>query len=117
MGWFGKLIGTDQALETGAKIIDKAFFTSEERAENATKVLFKLQDQFTPRAISRRILAFMFSLSFCGAFMLSLVYACLDKTHVVNNIIGIAKAYHMGMIMMTIIMFYFGTYLADKFKK
>ena len=128
MGWFGKLFGTDKALESGAKIaeqattgiiagIDKAWYTKEERAEDATKVLLSLQDQFTPRAISRRILAFSFSLCFCLSFVVAMVFASLDKTHIVNNIINLVKAFELGWITITIVIFYFGNYLVDKLKK
>lgn len=128
MGWLGKLFGSDKALESGAKIaeqatsgiisgIDKAWYTKEERAQDATKVLLSLQDQFTPRSISRRILAFSFCFCFCASFTISLVFACLDKTHIVNNIINLVKAYQLGWITVTIVVFYFGNYLVDKLKK
>ena len=135
MGWLGKLFGTDKALETGADVvkkvtggvisgIDYAFHTDQEKAEESikiaelnSKVLLALQDQFTPRSISRRILAFAFTFCFCSSFIISLTFACLDKTHVVNNVIGLVKAYDLGWIMITVVIFYFGNYLVDKLKK
>lgn len=128
MGWLGKLFGTDAALENGVKIagnvtngimsgIDNAFYTDQEKAQESTKVLLALQDQYTPRSISRRILAFMFSLCFCLSFITALIFACFDKTESVNDIIGLVKAYDLGWIMITIVIFYFGNYMVDKLKK
>ena len=135
MGWLGKLFGSDSALESGSRIaekattgiisgIDKAFYTDEEKADinlkmvdMSSKVLLGLQDQFTPRAISRRIIAFLFSISFCAAFITAIIFACLDDTSIVDNIVHVVKVFDMGVIMGTIIIFYFGNYLMDKFLK
>lgn len=121
MGWLGKLFGTDEALKTGCNVvsgimtgIDSAFFTDQEKSQNNIKVLLSLQDQFTPRAISRRIISFMFCGVFCIAFLISIIFACLDKIEVVTNIVNLVKAFDLGFVILTIVIFYFGNYALDK---
>jgi len=75
MSWFAKLFGVDTAVDKGLETInkvtghvasglDKAVYTDQEKAVNSLKITDmrismakSLQDQFTPRAISRRIFA------------------------------------------------------------
>lgn len=75
LSWFGQIFGSGKALEQGLKTVDTAtngviagldaiWHTDEEKAEGQMKVLGMrmgmvkaLQDQFAPRAITRRILA------------------------------------------------------------
>lgn len=121
LSWIGKVLGTDKGLEVGVKIIDKsvggiisgidaAFYTSEEKAHDIKEMIFKLQDQFTPRAISRRILAIMFTVVFLGIVTTAVIFACFGKTTTVKDIILVAEAFQMGWIMLSIIAFYFGYY-------
>jgi len=75
LSWFGKIFGTGKALEQGLKTVDTVaegavkgldalFFTEEEKSNQSVRVLGmnmamvkSLQDEFAPRAITRRILA------------------------------------------------------------
>jgi len=75
LSWFGKIFGTGKALEQGLKTVDTIadgavkgfdalFFTEEEKSNQSVSVLGMrmgmvkaLQDEFAPRAITRRILA------------------------------------------------------------
>ena len=75
MGFWGRIFGTEQALETGLKTvekatdgiiagIDKAFYTDEEKMSDQISLtkfrmdmVKSLQDEFTPRALTRRVLA------------------------------------------------------------
>lgn len=117
MSWFAKLIGTDEAFKVGAKIVDKAFYTAQERSEDATKVLLALQDQYTPRAISRRILAFLFCSNFIFIVILCVGLACAGEDKIVNEIIKVADHFKIGWITMSIVIFYFGKYLIPGGKK
>ncbi len=132
MGIFGRMFGTDKAIESGAQVItkvtggiisgiDAVFYTDEEKAraastavENAQKTVVALNDQWMPRAISRRILAFMFSAVFLIILLTAIVFACLGKIDVVNSIIAIVKAFDLGWIILAMTAFYFGVY---EFKK
>lgn len=119
--WIGKVLGTDKGLEKGVDIIDKsvggviagidaAFYTNEEKAHDIKEMIFKLQDQFTPRAISRRILAIMFTSVFLGIVVTSVIFACFGRTTVVTDIIAVAAAFQLGWIMLSVVAFYFGYY-------
>ena len=75
MSFFGKLFGTEAAIDKGLSVVDKtighvasgldsAFYTDQEQAEGKLQTLGmrmemvkSLQDEFTPRAVTRRILA------------------------------------------------------------
>lgn len=125
MGFLGKLLGTDKALKTGAKIaadatggiikgIDAAFYTKEEAAADIKEMLFKLQDQYTPRSVSRRVIAVIFTSVFCIFALTALVFACMAKSEIVKSIVSVASAFQLGTIMLTIVVFYFGYYGAQK---
>lgn len=75
MSFFGKLFGTEKAIDKGLGIIDKSvghiasgldsvIYTDQEKAEGAIQTMQmrmdmvkSLQDEFTPRSVTRRILA------------------------------------------------------------
>ncbi len=75
MSWLGRIFGTGKALEQGLGTVDKVadgamrgldalFYTKEEKSADSIKVtgmrmgmVKDLQDQFSPRAITRRVLA------------------------------------------------------------
>ncbi len=128
MGFWGKLFGTDKALEEGIKTvgtsvtgvisgIDAAFYTKEEKVNDIKEVLFKLQDQYTPRSMSRRILAVMFAIDFSILMLTALIFACFGKTDIVARIIEVANAFSMGTIMLTVIVFFFGYYGVQKYNE
>lgn len=125
MGFLGKLFGTDEAMKHGAEMaheattgiiagIDAAWYTKEEQAKDIKDILFKLQDQYTPRSMSRRIIAVLFAVVFCAFALTALVFACMGKFDVANSIISVAGAFNFGGIMLTIVVFYFGYYGAQK---
>jgi len=124
MSWFGKLIGTDEAFKTGASImnslftaIDKAFYTEQEKAELTTKALLALQDQYMPRSISRRILAFIFCSNFCLILWVTIGLIISGKDEVVTEIIKLVDHFELGWITLTIVIFYFGNYIVDRLRK
>lgn len=75
LSWFGKIFGSGKALEQGLKTVDTVaegmvsgvdalFFTDEEKSNASMKAMATrmsmvkaLQDEFAPRAITRRVLA------------------------------------------------------------
>jgi hypothetical protein len=120
-GFLGRLFGTAKGMDTALGMVDKtvggvisgidaAFYTKEEKAKDIATMVFKLQDQFTPRAISRRLIAFMFTSIFCIAFIVALVFTCLEKYAIVNAIIKLIVAFKLPIIILSVIVFYFGYY-------
>ena len=128
MGWFSKLIGTDKALtsvdnivDKGSSILDKAFYTKEEKADFKAKmagVWLKIQEvianENTARAITRRILAVMF----CGTFLSMLAAGCViwkfDKewAEFIFQSAGV-----LATSVALIIGFYFGYYAVENIVK
>jgi len=125
MGFFGTLFGAPKAVEKVAdtlttgltKGLDAAIFTKEEKTAAIMKMVTTLQDQYLPRALSRRYIAVLFSLVFCTVLLVSIVFACLGKTEVVKSVVELANAFSLGWIQMSIIVFYFGYYGFNKVKK
>jgi len=120
-GFLGRLFGTAKGMDTAVGMIDKtvggiisgidkSFYTNEEKAGDIAKMVFTLQDQFTPRAISRRIIAFMFAGIFSVAFITALVFTCLKMFTVTKAIIDLVVAFQLPWIIISIIVFYFGYY-------
>lgn len=132
MSIWGSIFGSKKAISDAGEVaknvssgivagIDKAFYTSEEKAENAAKrfetistLIIALQDQFTPRSISRRVVAVVFCLNFTIAFLLSVGLAAFGKTDAVNLVVEVVRVYMLGQIILTIIFFYFGYYGVSK---
>lgn len=128
MGFLATIFGSKKAVDDAGEIaktvstgvvsgIDKMFYTDEEKEDNAqmrmklaSDLILKLQDQFTPRAITRRVLAVIIVATFDLVFLVSVVLAILDKTNAVDKIIGIVNAFQFGTLVITIIIFYFGYY-------
>lgn len=119
--FLGRLFGTAKGMDTALGMVDKVVggtisgidalvYTKEEKANDIAKMVFKLQDQFTPRAISRRIIAFMFASIFSISFLVALVFTCLSKFKVVDAIIKLVVAFQLPWIIISIIIFYFGYY-------
>lgn len=127
-GLWSTIFGTPKAVSDAGEIaktvtggivsgIDKAFYTEEEKAENSltrfqliADLIKSLQDQFTPRAISRRIIAFMFCSVFLLAFLTCLIFLFLGKLDMIKAIVDLVNAFLLGEIVLTIIFFYFGYY-------
>lgn len=110
----GKLFGSAKAVETmtsgAVSGLDAIVFTSEEKANLAKEILFKLQDQWQPRALSRRIIAIMITAIFCIFLLVGLVLACFSMKEQIKLMIEFAVAFQLGWIMLTIVVFYFGYY-------
>ena len=128
LGFLGRLFGTKKGMDTALGMADKAvggvisgidaaWYTNEEKARDIKEILFKLQDQFTPRSISRRLIAFLFVATFCVAFLVALVFTCLKQTDITTNVINLTIAFKFPYIIITIVIFYFGYYGVEKFKE
>ncbi len=127
-GFIGRLFGTKTGMDTAVGMVGKAvdgiisgvdasFYTPEEKAGDIAKMVFTLQDQFTPRSVSRRILAFLFASIFSVAFLVALVFTCFKNFIIVKAIIELVVAFQLPWIIMSIIIFYFGYYGIEKIKK
>ena len=114
MGLLGTLFGSPKTVNTITdgltRGIDAVVFTPEEKANFIKDMVLKLQDQYLPRALSRRIIAVLITAIFCLFCIVGLIFACFNKPDIVDNIIKVAEAFKLGWIMGAIVVFYFGYY-------
>lgn len=126
MSFLGKLFGTEKAIDKGLGIIDKSighvasgldsvFYTEQEQAEGKLQSLGmrmemvkSLQDEFTPRAVTRRILA----LIIFGLFFLHsnawMYFAWKGNEEMALNMKELTKV--DVQLTMLVAFFYFGYY-------
>jgi len=128
MGWLSAILGTPKVVETaagvvksGVDMIDKAFYTDQEKAENQTKMVdvwLKLQmlwaNDNSVSASARRLIAFLVY----AAFLFLVIFACIvwkfDKewaVFILKTIIDI----QLGWIVVTITAAFFGLYGVGKY--
>lgn len=76
MGVFAKLFGSDKVIDAGIKGIDKAFYTSEERAEDAMKkvgVRLQFLKQYEAFKVAQRFLALTLAIPFVSIHVITMV--------------------------------------------
>lgn len=114
MGIIGKIFGSTKSMETavsgGISLLDNAFHTDQEKTVERIEMVKSLQDQFTPRSITRRILAVII---YANMFLHINVY--LFKPSLFHSIDDakeiLIKEIELGMI---VTFFYFGYYGVKK---
>ena len=106
MGLFATILGSKQIINNVSKGVDKAIYTSEEKAE----MVKRLHDEYTPRAITRRFIALIFCVNFSIAFQAALWLAVFGKFEKVKSIIEVVRVFQIGWIIVTIVIFFFGYY-------
>ena len=125
MGWFGKLLGTDKALDTvkeSAKstfsIIDEAFYTDQEKSESKAKAVNQwlqaqkiVAAQSAPTAISRRVIAWAVIGIVCFMVLQGCLYIGFDDDLRVQKLIELAKAFWIGEAFTSVMVFYFGAHI------
>lgn len=125
MSWFGKLLGTDKAMDTvntvakeSFSIINNAFYTDQEKAESRNKaatVWLRAQEvvskQSAPTAISRRIIAWSV-ITLIGFFSFQgAIYIGFDDASRLKALIDFVKAMWIGEAFTTVMVFYFGAHI------
>ena len=123
MGWFANLFSTPKIISTladtvkaGTGMLDKAFFTDEERAEAASKimdVLLKVQvstaEENSIRSVTRRIMAW----AIIGVFLILILAMCViwpfNPAWAVY-ILSVIEGTQLSLLTMGVGIFYFGYY-------
>jgi hypothetical protein len=117
---FGASNAADKILDAGINGIDKLVYTEEEKAEARKELLahwIKLQEtlgeETTVRGVTRRILA----VSFCSVYILLTLVAAAVWPFVENyaNFLWEIANGQYGWIVMTVVVFYFGPYVFERF--
>jgi len=79
MNIFSRLLGSDKAIDAGLSGIDKAFYTAEEKADDALKAVplkIALLKAYYPFRIAQRFLALTFSIPYVLAWMAAFMLSC-----------------------------------------
>ena len=122
----GNIFGTGEVVKKGLELIDEAWTSDEEKAENQAKIIeaktnakATLLNAYAPFKLAQRYLAIMFSTVFLFIMIngiLGALYGWVDM-EAVNEAKKFANEMWLGEIMVTIIGFYFGGGMIESYKK
>ena len=126
MGILSNIFGTGEVIKKGLELIDEAWTSDEEKADNEAKIIeaktnakATLLNAYAPFKLAQRYLAMMFTFVFLFIMMngvLGALYGWVDMV-AVQEAKKFANEMWLGEIMLTIVGFYFGGGLAESFKK
>lgn len=125
MSLFGKLLGSDKALDIakeGVKgsieLVDDAFFTDEERIvakHNAMRNWIELQriigQESSPTSLSRRVIAWAVIGPCVFTFLIGVLCILVGREDVLIPLSQWVIAMNMGWAFVTVIAFYFGAHI------
>lgn len=116
MGILSNIFGTGEVIKKGLELIDEAWTSDEEKAENEVKIIeaktnakATLLNAYAPFKLAQRYLALMFSSVFLFIMMngvLGALYGWVDM-NAVQEAKRFANEMYLGEIMLSIIGFYF----------
>jgi len=113
MGIFSKIFGTDTIIKKGMDLVDEAFYTDEEKADDKQKMAslkinnkIKLLEAYAPFKVAQRYLAVLFAIVFLGTYIITLVMYFLNED--IKGLVEVMKLFSIDWIMLTIVAFYFG---------
>lgn len=125
-GILSSIFGTGEVVKKGLELIDEAWTSDEEKADNEVKIIeaktnakATLLNAYAPFKLAQRYLALMFTFVFLFIMMngvLGALYGWVDMASV-QEAKKFANEMWLGEIMITIVGFYFGGGLAESFKK
>ena len=126
MGILGSIFGTGEVVKKGLELIDEAWTSDEEKADNQAKIIeaktnakATLLNAYAPFKLAQRYLALMFSSVFLFIMIngiLGALYGWVDM-EAVNEAKKFANEMWLGEIMITIVGFYFGGGIIESYKK
>ena len=122
----GNIFGTGEVIKKGLDLIDEAWTSDEEKAENQAKIIeaktnakATLLNAYAPFKLAQRYLALMFSTVFLFVMIngiLGALYGWVDM-EAVNEAKKFANEMYLGEIVLTIVIFYFGGGAIESLKK
>ena len=120
------IFGTGEVVKKGLELIDEAWTSDEEKADNQAKIIeaktnakATLLNAYAPFKLAQRYLALMFSSVFLFIMIngiLGALYGWVDM-EAVNEAKKFANEMWLGEIMITIVGFYFGGGIIESYKK
>ena len=123
---FKNIFGGSDVIKKGAELLDKAFYTDEEKAKDTqklielkTKAKVDLLNAYHPFKVTQRILAIAFVFTFLFIVIngiLGALYGIVDMNKV-KEAMEFADSVNLGTIVMIIVGFYFGGGFVESFKR
>jgi len=126
MGILANIFGTGEVLKKGLDLIDEAWTSDEEKAENEVKIIdaktnakATLLNAYAPFKLAQRYLALMFSFVYLFIMINGILGALYGwvSMDAVNEAKRFANEMWLGEIILLIVGFYFGGGLAESIKK
>ena len=122
MNILSTIFGSGEVISSGLKMLDNAFYTDSEKAEDRAKATkasaehkINLLKAYAPFKIAQRYIAIVFLFCFTVSYLGILALTGLDIE--TSKYLSVIEAFNIQWIMMTIVMFYFGGGLVDSMKK
>lgn len=126
LGILSNIFGTGEVVKKGLELIDEAWTSDEEKADNQAKIIeaktnakATLLNAYAPFKLAQRYLALMFSSVFLFIMLngiLGALYGWVDM-EAVNEAKKFANEMYLGEIVLTIVIFYFGGGAIESLKK
>lgn len=120
------IFGTGEVVKKGLDLIDEAWTSDEEKAENKVTIIkakteakATILNAYAPFKLAQRYLAMMFTFVYLFIMIngiLSALYGWVNMENV-KEALRFANEMWLGEIMLTIIAFYFGGGLVESIKK
>ncbi len=118
MGILSTIFGSSSVIESGMKMLDDAFYTDSEKAEDKAKIVMQkaehkinLLKAYAPFKIAQRSIAIVFLALFSISFLVILIATIFNID--TKKYLDAIEAFNIQWIMMTIVMFYFGAGLVE----
>ena len=125
-GILNNIFGSGEVVKKGLDLIDEAWTSDEEKAENEVKIIeaktnakATLLNAYAPFKLAQRYLAMMFTFVYLFIMMngiLGSLYGWVNMENVRESL-KFANEMWLGEIMITIVAFYFGGGLVESYKK
>lgn len=125
-GILGSIFGTGEVVKKGLDLIDEAWTSDEEKADNEVKIIeaktnakATLLNAYAPFKLAQRYLALMFTFVYLFIMIngiLGSLYGWVNMENVRESL-KFANEMWLGEIMITIVAFYFGGGLVESYKK
>jgi hypothetical protein len=122
LGLLANIFGSEKIVSKGLELIDEAWTSDEEKAENKAKIIeakteakVKLLGAYAPFKLAQRYIAFTFTLIFAFIMLNGVLGALYGWVNIedVNRAKEFANSMWLGEIMLAIVGFYFGGGLAE----
>jgi hypothetical protein len=121
-GLLANIFGSEKIVSKGLELIDEAWTSDEEKAENKAKIIeakteakVRLLGAYAPFKLAQRYIAFTFTLIFAFIMLNGVLGALYGWVNIedVNRAKEFANSMWLGEIMLAIVGFYFGGGLAE----